>query len=201
MASSLAPMGAQRMEIFDSRAYTLVRPLFSFRRIWRVLDGFDRLVMFVEHPIFRIRDEWILYADEEATRPLLVVKQRRLALLNTEHDIFDALSGERLGGLRERGLRSIFRDQWDILGPDEAPAGEMVEEGHAFLRRLFRFMTSRHRIDLGGRTLARLRQEFRFFAREFSLSLSQVDDPVDPRFAIACALIAAQKDLRRRSSE
>lgn len=197
MRSTLAPSEVRGLEAFASRDYLLVRPLFSLRRIWRVFDGMGNLVLYVEHPLFRLRDEWILYADEEGLSPVLVVKQRRLAAYATEHDILDALSGRLLGTLRARPFRSIFRDQWDVLGPDGEPAGELIEEGAAWLRRFFRFLTSQHRLELGGRAVARLRQVFHFFRREFVLSLEQVDDPVEPRFAIACALIAAQTDLRR----
>ena len=162
-----------------------------------MFDPGGRLVVYVEHPLLRLHDESILYADEDALTPLLVVKQRRLAAFNVEHDLMDALSGQLLGTLRGRTLKSIVRDRREILGPDEQPAGEMkIEEGHSWLRRIIRLLS--YRIDLGGRTVARLRPTH-LFSREFALTLEQVDDPVDPRFLIACALIAAQAGLRRES--
>jgi hypothetical protein len=151
----------------------------------------------VEQPWFRWRSEWTIYADEEMSRPILAIKNRRIAAINMEHDLFDAQSGARLGVVRTRGLRSIFRDQWDLLDSDERPVGEMTEVGPYMLRRLIKLIPGRHRIELGGREVARLEQQFAFFRRVFDLEILQVQDPIEPRFAIACSLIAMMADLRR----
>jgi hypothetical protein len=73
----------------------------------------------------------------------------------------------------------------------------MVEEGPAIWRRFFRFLPGQHRIELGNRTVARVQQEFHLFRRVFHLRILPVEDPIEPRFAIACALVAMLADLRR----
>lgn len=180
--------------------YRIVRPLFSFTRCYRVYGPDDQLFLWVEQPWFRWRSELVLYADEQGLQPLLVVKSRRFAALRLEHDVFDAASGTLLGTLQNRGLWTLARDAWDVLGPDGAPAGELVEEGFALLRRFLRFLPGSHRLDLGGVTVAWLEQSFRFFRREFELTLEPGAD-VEPRFAVACALVAVLADLRRERSE
>lgn len=189
MAQSLVP--------FSHASYTLVRPLFSWRRIYRVYAPDGALAAFVEQPWFRLRTEWTVFQDEEMTQPILLIKNRRFAAINMEHDLFDAQSGARLGVVRNRGWRSVFRDAWDILDADEHPVGEMVERGPAFLRRFIKLIPGRHSIYLGGQEKAHLEQQFHLFRRVFDLDLLQVDDPIEPRFAIACALIAVMADLRR----
>lgn len=187
----------QALVPFAHASYTLVRPLFSWRRIYRVYAPDGSLAAFVEQPWFRLRSEWTIYADEEMTRPIIVIKNRRFAAINMEHDLFDAPSGQKLGSVRNRGLRSLFRDAWDLLDANDQPVGEMMEDGLYWLRRIARMVPGRHRIDLGGREVAWLVQEFHFFRRVFHLELAEVQDPIEPRFAIACALIAIMADLRR----
>ena len=182
---------------FSHASYTLVRPLFSWRRIYRVYAPDGSLTAFVEQPWFRLRTEWTIYADEEMSQPIIVIKNRRVAAINMEHDLFDAQNGRRLGVVRNRGWRSLFRDHWDLLDADERPVGEMMEVGPYLLRRLMRLVPGRHRIDLGGREVARLEQQFAFFRRVFDLEILPVSDPIEPRFAIACSLIAIMADLRR----
>jgi len=47
---------------------------------------------------------------------------------------------------------------------------------------------------------ARLTQIFRFFRKEFLLEIvPATGDPVDPRFLVACALLAVLADARRES--
>jgi hypothetical protein len=185
------------LDSFSHATYVLVRPLFSFTRCYRVYGSSGDLVAFVEQPWFRLRTELVMYADEAQRQPILVLKNRRFAALNMEHDLFDAATGQRLGVIRTRGWRSLWRDTWDILDADERPAGEMLEDGPWFWRRILRFLPGRHHIDLGGREVARIAQRFHFFRREFALFLLPVEDPIEPRFAIACALIAMMADLRR----
>jgi len=45
--------------------------------------------------------------------------------------------------------------------------------------------------------VARIRQIFHLWRREFVLHILDVDDPIEPRFAVACALVAMMADLRR----
>jgi len=201
MPSALQSAGPAGLQAFSYTSYTLVRPLFSWRRVYRVHAPDGSLTAFVEQPWFRLRGEWTIYGDQEMTRPILAIKNRRFAAVNMEHDLFDAVTGARLGVVRTRGLRSLFRDSWDILDADERPVGEMIEDGAYFWRRILKFLPGRHRIDLGGRTVARLTQQFRFFRRVFDLELLPVEDSIEPRFAIACALLAMMADIRREGRE
>ena len=199
MPTALQRAGSSSLEAFSHASYTLVRPLFSWRRIYRVFGPDGSLSAFVEQPWFRLRTELTIYADEEQTQPILVIKNRRFAAVNMEHDLFDAQTGVRLGVIRTRGLRSLFRDTWDILDADERPAGMMIEDGAYFWRRFLKMIPGRHRIELGGRVVARIVQRFHFFKRQFLLEILPVADPIEPRFAIACALIAMMADLRREN--
>src|SRR6266403_59787 len=132
------------LDAFSHASYVLVRPLFSWSRLYRVHAPDGRLVAFVEQPWFRLRTELVMYGDER-------------------------------------------------------PAGLMLEDGHWFWRRMVRFLPGRHHIELGGREVARIAQRFHLFRREFQLEILPVDDPIEPRFAIACALIAMMADLRREN--
>jgi hypothetical protein len=197
MTTSLAPSGFSSLQPFSHSSYTLVRPLFSWRRIYRVHGPDGSLSAVVEQPWFRFRTELTIYGDEAQTQPILTIRNRRFAAVNMEHDLFDSQSGQRLGVVRTRGMRSIFRDTWDILDAEERPVGIMIEDGAYFWRRIIRMIPGRHRIELAGRVVAHITQVFHFFRREFELDIAQVDDPIEPRFAIACALIAMMADLRR----
>ena len=177
--------------------FLIVQPWFSLGRTWRVFAEDGALAMYAEQPWFRLRQEFIVYADEAQLQPLFIIRTRRLMTFNREHDILDALSGARLGTLRSRGLASMLRDTWDILGPDEQPAGLMEETGQALLRRVFRFLPGQHRIALGGRDVAVVQQVFRLLRKEFELSILRVPDPIDPRLAVACALVAMLADVNR----
>jgi hypothetical protein len=181
------------------RRYAILRPFFSvLGRTYRVYNEEGMLVAFVRHPLFRLRPEYTIFADEEESQPLLTVKSRRLIGWNLEHDVWDARTGVHLASLRSRGLSFMVRDAWDLLDDQDHVAGEMLEQGSYLLRRLVKLIPGHHSISLGGRTVAHLEQRFRWFTKEFDL---EVLDPgaIDPRFLVAASILAVQADVRRES--
>jgi hypothetical protein len=141
-----------------------------------------------------------MYADESESYPIMTIRAREFIALNVANDVFDAQTGARLGTIRSRGLKSILRDTWDILDPSDQPAGLMQEDGAALLRRFFPLLTGKWHIELHGQVVAEIRQVFRFFIKEFTLDLSMNQDRIDPRFAVACTLLALMAESRRESS-
>src|SRR5882672_2525957 len=97
MRDALERVRPGSLDAFSHASYVLVRPLFSWSRVYRVHTSDGRLVAFVEQPWFRLRTELVMYADEAQLQPILVLKNRRIAALNMEHDLFDAGSGQRVG--------------------------------------------------------------------------------------------------------
>lgn len=199
MTRSLSLRNGGGLPVPARSGYVIEMSMFSFSRTYRVSAPDGAPVAIVERPWFRLRGELIVYADEARLVPLLVIRNRRVAALSMEHDLLDASSGRKLGSIRDRGLSAFFRDAWDILDDSDRPAGEMVEEGHYLLRRAIRILPGRHAISLAGRVVAVLQQQFKWFSRVWDLDLLAVEDPIEPNFAIACALVAAMADQRRQS--
>ena len=197
---SLVPAAGREIALdrFAHTTYTVTRPFFSFLgRKYRVTAPDGSLVAFVKHPLLKLREQFTIYTDETETHPLLQLVSRQIVALNRAIDVFDAASGQKVGTIRNRGLKSTIRDTWDILDPNDQPVGIMVEEGAAFLRRILRFLPGRHKIELGGQRVANLRQPFRFFVKELDLDLSPGAGKIDPRFAIACSVLALMAEARR----
>jgi hypothetical protein len=173
-----------------------------FSRDWRVTAPDGSLFLVVERPYSLWQEESILYSDEAKLQPLLALHQRsKPGALTTLHDVLEVRTGRRFGSLRGRALSSFLgalggSRRWEILDDQERPAGAIVEEGGT-LRRLFTG-TSSFRIELGNQTVALLEAEFGFIRRRFWLTLLHAADPIDPRFAVACALLAMWSTLRRR---
>ena len=186
---------------FAYQQYVIKRPFLSMLgRKYHVYAPDGSPVAFLKHPLMKLRGEFTIYADESETTPLLFVKARQVIALNIAHDVMDPNTGERLGSIRSRGLKSIVRDVWDILDVNDQPIGLIEETGFAVLRRLIKFLPGSHRIELYGRPVATLRQIFRFFIKEEILDLSPGGDQLDHRFAVACALLVLMKESARESN-
>jgi uncharacterized protein YxjI len=181
--------------------FTVKRPFWSLLgRKFHVYAPDGSLVAFVKHPIFKLRQEYTIFQDEAQTVPMMHVKARQIIGFNICFDVMDAASGQRVGTIRRRGLKSIFRDTFEILDPADQPVGVCEEEGAAILRRLFPILLGKWKIELQGQVVGQIRQVFRFFVKEFTLDMSMNQNRIDPRFAMALAIFALQAESARESS-
>jgi uncharacterized protein YxjI len=179
-------------------SYKIKRNFWSFfERIFKVFTHDGQIIMFVKHPIFRLREEFKVFADEAQTRPLLTVKSKQVIAINFSFEITDDATGLPLGTVQKRGLKSIVRDKFLILDPTGAEIGYMEEQGASIMRRIFPFLTSKHAIFMNGAQVAAVNQRFRFFNKEFDVEMKGGN--IDPRFVLACALLALIAEARREN--
>lgn len=178
------------------RHYTIKRKFWSvLERIFRVYTGDGQLIMYIQHPLLRLREEFVVYADEDRTRPLLKVKSRQVVAINFAFEVRDAETGQLHGIVQKRGLRSIVRDRFLILDAEGTEIGYAEEQGASVMRRIFPWLTSKHAIFVRGQQVAFIRQIFRFFTREFEVDLAPSE--VDPKFVLAVALLALMAEAHR----
>jgi uncharacterized protein YxjI len=176
---------------FSHQHYKVTRPWLSFLgRKFYVYSPDGALAAYVKKPVFKLKQEFTIFADEGERQPVLTVRQRQLIGLNIAHDVFDSASGQKVGTIRNKGLKSIIRDEWELLDASDQVVGMMQEDGAALLRRFFPILTGKWHVELSGQPVAHVRQNFKFFAKEFELDLSSGQGRIDTRFAIACALFA-----------
>jgi len=195
---SSSPVSADR---FSHRSYTIKRPALAILgRKYYVYAPDGSLVMFLKHPIMKLREEFTIYTDETESSPVLTVRSRNVVALNMAHDVIDPKTGERTGSIRSRGMKSIVRDTWDILDENDQVIGIMEEEGAALLRRVLRFLPGKHKIELNGERVASVTQKFKFFGKEVLLDLSPAEGKLDSRFGVGCALLALMKESEREKN-
>lgn len=186
---------------FGHTRYTIKRPFFTFfGRKFHVFAPDGTQVMYVNHKLFTWKDEWLVYSDESERTVLLRIKARAAIAINMTTDVMDGATGAKVGTLRSRGLKSILHDTWDLLDGNDQPMGLMTEDSLAILRRLFPFLLGKWHVEVGGGVAAKLSQVLRFFVKEFTLDLSMNDGKLDPRVAVAGALLALTREIQREQS-
>ena len=179
--------------------YIIRRKFWSFmERVFRVFTGDGQLIMYIQHPLLKLREEFMVYADEAKTRPLLKVKSQQVIAVNFSYVVSDAQTGQVLGSVQKKGLRSLFRDKFILLDPLGLEIGYAEEQGHSLLRRFFPILTSKHAVFVGGKQVAYIQQLFRFFTKEFTVDTQP--SSVDPRFVLAVALLALIAEARREDA-
>lgn len=198
MVAPLVPQSSARIAPSPVAFYRIERPFWSWLgRRFHVYDASGAVIGFVNHPVLRLRDEFVIYEDEAQMRPLVLIKARQIVSFRMTYDVHCANSGVLLGTLRKRGFKSLVRDTWEILDASGQPTGVVEEQGLSLLRRLIPLLIGRWRIEYEGRDVGKIRQVFRFFIKEYTLELDTSRGGIDPRFGIACALLALIAETQR----
>ena len=180
--------------------YTIKRKFWSFfERVFRVWTADGQLIMYIKHPLLKLREEFMFYGDEAQTKPLLRVKSKQVIAINFSYEITDAETNQPLGAVQKKGLKSILRDKFIIFDPHGVEIGYAQEQGAALLRRFIPLLTSKHAIFEDGKQVAFVKQRFRFFTKEFTVEL-QPSTVLEPRFVLAVALLALMAEARREQN-
>lgn len=184
------------VSLATQRHYIIKRKFWSFfERIFRVWTGDGQLIMYIKHPILKLREEFMVYEDEAQTRAMLRVKSKQVIAINFSYEITDANTGQVYGAVQKKGLKSILRDKFILLDPAGNEIGYAEEQGASVLRRFFPWLTSKHAIFVNDQQVAFIEQKFRFFTKEFLVDLQP--SPLDPKFILAVALLALIAEARR----
>lgn len=202
---AIAPSQPLANDPFSHSSYLVQRPFWTLLgRTFKVYAPDGQMCLFVRHKIMTFKDEWNIFSDESERVPLLRIKARQAIGLNIVTDVFDAQTGALLGTVKNRGLKSIIGDAWDVLGNGEAIVGELKEDSNGLLRRVLPsffgmpLIPGRWHLSLNGAQAASIEERRKFFVKEFEVKLD--NSKVNPRFAIATAMLALMRELMRERS-
>jgi hypothetical protein len=181
---------------FRYARYLLKRQVLALTGRIRLYASDAKLVGFAEQRMFRLREDIRLYADEQKQRELLWIQARQILDFSAAYDVIDSTHSVKVGALRRRGLRSMLRDQWDILDADDNLIGALREDspGKAALRRLLlgSLLPQRYDVFIGEHVVAHFTQRFNLFRYEADLDFSSdLSTLLDRRLGLAAAVLLA----------
>lgn len=182
--------------IFQYPHYVLHRQVFALTGKFRFYDPMGNLVMFSEQKMFRWKEDIRVYADESKTREVLSIKARQIMDFSASYDVVDTEMNQKVGVLRRKGWRSMFRDEWEVLDENDNVKGLLFEDsmGLAVLRRLAlgSWLPQNYDITFGTTRVADLKQNFNLFRYELNLDFSMdVSRMMDRRLGIAAGILLA----------
>ncbi|MFN8427939.1 MAG: hypothetical protein U0X87_16985 [Anaerolineales bacterium] len=182
--------------IFQHPTYLLKRQAIALTGRFRFYDPMGNLVMFSEQKMFRWKEDIRVYADESKTREVLSIKARQIMDFSAAYDVVDTEMNQKVGALRRKGWRSMFRDEWEVLDENDNVKGLLFEDsmGLALLRRLVlgSWLPQNYDITFGTTRVADLKQNFHLFRYELNLDFSMdVSRMLDRRLGIAAGILLA----------
>jgi uncharacterized protein YxjI len=190
--------------IFQFPTYLLKRQAIALTGKFRFYDPAGRLVMFSEQKMFRLREDIRVYDSEDKSREVLSVKARQIMDFSAAYDVVDTELNQKVGVLRRKGLRSILRDEWEVLDANDRVIGQLFEDsvGLALLRRLLlgNWLPQNYDLTVGETRVADLKQNFNLFRYELNLDFSMdTTHRLDRRVGIAAGILLAAVEGKQDS--
>ncbi len=187
---------------FMHNQYLLKRQAIAMTGKFRFYDPSGNLVMFSQQKMFKLKEDIRVYADEAKTQEILLVQARQIIDFSAAYDVIDATTGENVGTLRRKGLRSMLRDEWEALSPAGQVIGLLFEDSMALamLRRLLlgSLLPQNYDLTIGEQRVADLKQRFNPFRYELDLDFSMdTAHQLDRRLGIAAGILLAAVEGRQ----
>lgn len=182
--------------IFQYEHYLLKRQVLALTGKFRYYDPQNNLVMFSEQKMFKLREDIRVFADESKSQEVLQIKARQIIDFSAAYDVIDSAYNQKVGALRRRGMRSILRDEWEVLDANDQVIGLLFEDsmGMAMLRRLLlgSLLPQNYDLTVRDQRVADLKQRFSLFRYELDVDFRF--DPaktLDRRVGLAAGILLA----------
>ncbi len=125
---------------------------------------------------FKLREDIRIYSDDTMAEERLRIAARSMIDFSAAYDVVDCEHNTRIGTLRRKGLKSLVRDEWQVLDEHEQLIGVLQEDSTALalVRRLIAGWLLPQRFTLrtlDGEPLAHFRTHFNLVVHRMTVSL------------------------------
>ncbi|MDX2175131.1 MAG: hypothetical protein SF028_01545 [Candidatus Sumerlaeia bacterium] len=181
-------------DVFQLDGFTIRRKLFSLIDVkFHVYDSAENVVGFCLLKGFKLKEDVRIFSGEDMGTQLLQIGARSVIDFGATYDVSDARTGERVGSLRRKGIKSILRDEWHVFDAAGSQIGVIREDhlGLALLRRLLGgIIPQSYDFQVGGVEAMRIAQRFNPFILKMDCSFRNTGTVfLDRRLGLAAALL------------
>jgi hypothetical protein len=189
-------------ERLSSPTYLVRRKVFTLAGgAFHFYDGEGRLVLYSKLKAFKLKEDIRLFTGEDMREELLAIHARKVLDISATYDVTDSRTGERVGAIQRKGMRSLLRDEWVLRNAVDQEIGLVREDsmGLALLRRLLtNLVPQRFDMQVMGQKVATVRQNFNPFVLKLTVDFTL--DPtglLDRRLGLAAVLLLCAVEGRQ----
>jgi uncharacterized protein YxjI len=188
---------------FGQRHYVIRRKVFKlFGGAFHIYDEAGGLVFYSKMKAFKLKEDLRVFTDESMREEVLTIKARQILDISATYDVTDPTTGQKLGALQRKGLKSMLRDEWVVLDGRERQVGLIQEDSLmlALVRRLLsNLVPQTFTGTMGSEPVLSFRQHFNPFVQRISLDFSMDrEGKLDRRMGIAAAVLLCAIEGRQQ---
>ena len=95
---------------------------------FNIPDSAGNYVAYVREKIFKLKDDVIVYNDESKTEELFRIQANQWIDFNASFSISDLVNKKNFGRLARKGMRSIWKSQYDVLDANDVVKYQINED-------------------------------------------------------------------------
>jgi len=184
--------------------YTIRRKVFRlFGAGFHIYGPQGELVGFCNQKAFRLRESLMVYTDDSRSTELFHIGTEQIIDFGATYYV-TLPTGERIGSCRRKGIKSMFRDEWEVFDGEGKSVGVLMEDSGtlAMLRRVHeafaalcpeKYVLRRH----DGREIATLRTHFNWFIYRLGVGIREDDSELDDLMILALGCLIAAVEGRQ----
>ncbi len=181
------------MGVWDADNYVIKQKVLTIGRKYYIENMHGERIGFCKQKLFKLKEDIRIYTDEDMTQELLLIRQEQILDWSGTFAVTDSVSGEKIGYVGRKGLRSIFRDTWKLFDPNNNEIATVKERGDVLsaLRRIFgflRFIPKKYDFSDGGGNFAEAIQKFKLIGDTWILDIDP-NSRADKRLIVTAALM------------
>ena len=180
---------------FQHNYYLFRRKVFKlFGGAFHVYDEHKQLLLYGKQKAFKLKEDFRVYSDEKMTTELLTILTPQILDISATYGVRDATTGEVVGALKRKGLKSIVKDEWLFLSPEGREIGRLKESSTvgALLSRFIKLIPQSYVVVTPDQhQVATLRQRFNPFVLKYDVRIPDPQPAIDRRLLIAAGILLA----------
>jgi uncharacterized protein YxjI len=180
---------------FSHNCYLFRKKVFKiFGGAFHVYDENGLLLFYSKQKAFKLREDFRIYADERQAEELLTIKTPQILDIGATYYIEDPTTGEAIGAIRRKGLKSIFKDEWTFLAVGGRQIATLTETSWlgAIVSRFINLIPQNYLIaSPDGRTIAEIKQHFNPFVLKYTMTIPDPEPAIDRRLIVSAGIMLA----------
>jgi uncharacterized protein YxjI len=160
---------------------------------FHIYDSNGQVIMYSHMKAFKLKEDIRIYTGEDMMEEILTIHARNVIDISATYDVFDSNTGEKVGALKRKGLKSLMKDEWIIMDQHDMEIGFIKEDslGLAMLRRLLtNLVPQKYDVEFNGMKICKFKQNFNPFVIKLNLDFStDTSKALDRRLGIAAGIL------------
>jgi uncharacterized protein YxjI len=188
-------MSGDRMTLAQERLsdtrFVLKQKLVAVAPKFFVRNSKDELVAFVQQKLFKLKEDIRVFTDESKEVEVMRIQQANILDFAGSFQVIDSETNEIIGILKRKGFKSMLKDEWKILDPNQNEIGLVKEQGGIvwLLRRFkFNFIPYKYYVEINGQRCGIVTEKFQVIGDTYFVDILD-SNLLDSRLAVAIGLM------------